>query len=134
MRRLLIALILTLFAAPAFAALPLADDTALNRLVADYDAYALSQNPIEAGHEGDRKALSCLPDVSPGQETLRKSAYEEFRARLNAIDPAGLSQEARLNRAFLAWTLDRRLQSLAFDEDRLPFNSDGGFDQDLNYL
>ncbi|MDB5434650.1 MAG: hypothetical protein JWR47_907, partial [Phenylobacterium sp.] len=60
MRRLLIAFILTLFAAPAFA-----DDTALNRLVADYDAYALSQNPIEAGHEGDRKALSRLPDVSP---------------------------------------------------------------------
>ncbi|MDB5428127.1 MAG: hypothetical protein JWR43_2102 [Phenylobacterium sp.] len=129
MRRLLTALIFTLFAAPA-----LADDTGLNRLVADYDGYALSQNPIEAGHEGDRKALSRLPDVSPGQETLRKSAYEEFRARLNAIDPAGLSEEARLNRAFLAWTLDRRLQSLAFDEDRLPFNSDGGFDQDLNYL
>jgi uncharacterized protein (DUF885 family) len=130
MRRLLIALILALVAAaPA-----LADDKALDRLVADYEAYALSQNPIEAGREGDRKALSRLPDVSSGQETLRKRAYEEFKGRLSAIDPAGLSEEAKLNRAFLAWTLDRRIQSIAFDEDRMPFNSDGGFDQDLNYV
>src|SRR5450432_2944968 len=129
MRRLLIALILAFLAAgPA-----LADDGALGKLVADYEAYALSQDPIEAGHEGDRAALSRLPDVSPGQDVLRKSAFEAFKARLAAIDPAGLSEEARLNRAFLAWTLDRRITSLEFDEARLPFNSDGGFDQELNY-
>lgn len=130
MRRLLIALILTLFtAAPA-----LADDAPLNRLVADYEAYALSQNPIEAGREGDGKALSRLPDVTPGQDALRRRAYEAFLARLNAIVPASLSDEAKLNRSFLAWTLDRRIQSIAFDEARMPFNSDGGFDQELDYL
>lgn len=129
MRRLLIALFLALAAAaPAWA-----DDGPLNRLVADFEAYSLSQNPIEAGREGDREALSRLPDVSPGQEALRKRSYEAFQARLNAIDPAGLSEEAKLNRAFLAWTLDRRIQSIAFDENRMPFNSDGGFDQELNY-
>lgn len=130
MRRLLIALFLTLFAAaPAWA-----DDTALNRLVADYEAYALSQNPIEAGREGDRKALWRLPDVSPGQDALRRSAYEEFLGRLKAIDPAGLSDEAKLNRSFLAWTLDRRVQNIALDESRMPFNSDAGFDQELDYV
>jgi uncharacterized protein (DUF885 family) len=130
MRRLLIAFALAFFAAaPA-----LADDAPLNRLVADYEAYSLSQNPIAAGREGDRAALSRLPDVTPAAEAARKAAYRAFLARLNAIAPAGLSEDAKLNRAFLAWTLDRRVQSIGFDEDRMPFNSDGGFDQELSYL
>lgn len=129
MRRLLIALVLTLTPGPV-----LADDQALDRLVADYETYALSQDPVTAGREGDRKALARLPDISPGADVLRRSAFEEFKARLAGIDPAGLSAEARLNRDFLAWTLDRRLQSLSFDEARWAFNSDSGFDQDLSYL
>ena len=130
MRRLLIALALLFTAAgPAFA-----DDAPLNRLVADFEAYSLSQDPIEAGHEGDRAALSRLPDVTPANQARRKTAYEAFKARLGAIDPKGLSEEARLNRAFLAWTLEDRLQVIAFDEARMPFNSDGGFDQRLSYL
>ena len=129
MRRLLIALALLFAATPA-----LADDKPLNDLVADYEAYALGQDPIQAGREGDRKALARLPDVSVGQDALRRSFYEEYRQRLQAIDPAGLSTEARLNRQFLAWTLDRRIASIGFDEARMPFNSDSGFDQDLGYI
>ena len=131
MRRLLIAfaLLCAAVASPA-----LADDKALNQLVADYESYALGQDPIQAGHEGDRKALAKLPDVSVGADALRKSFFEEFKDRLTAIDPAGLSPEAKLNRQFLAWTLDRRIQSIVFDEARMPFNSDSGFDQDLGYL
>jgi len=134
MRRLLIAFVLALFAAPVAAGPARADDAPLNRLVADYEAYALSQSPIQAGREGDRAALSRLPDVTPAASARRKAAYQAFQARLAAIAPGGLSEEARLNRSFLAWTLDRRIQSIAFDEDRMPFNSDGGFDQDLNYV
>ena len=128
MRRLLLALVLLLIAGPAFA-----EDAPLNRLVADYEAFDLSQDPFAAAHEGDRAALSRLPDVTPAADALRKRAFEGFQARLSAIDPAGLSTEARLNRDFLAWTLDRRLKSLGFDEARLPFNSDSGFDEDLDY-
>ena len=134
MRRLLIALALLFAAALTSAGPALADDAALNALVADYESYALAQDPITAGREGDQKALARLPDVSPGADVLRKSSLEEFKARLVAIAPAGLSPAAKLNRDFLDWTLDRRLQSLAFDEARLPFNSDGGFDQDMSYL
>jgi len=124
-----IALALSVAAGPARA-----DDTSLNQLVADYEAYALSQDPVQAGHEGDRKALAKLPDVSVGADSLRKSFYEEFKARLAAIDPKDLSTEARLNRDFLAWTLDRRIKAIAFDEARMPFNSDEGFDDEMNYL
>jgi len=128
MRRLLIALAFLFAAAPA-----LADDKPLNDLVADYEAYALSQDPIQAGHEGDVKAQARLRDVSPGADALRRSFYEEFKQRLDAIPAAGLSTDAKLNRAFLAWTLDRRIKSIGFDEARMPFNSDSGFDQDLGY-
>ncbi|MDO8802767.1 DUF885 family protein [Phenylobacterium sp.] len=129
MRRLLLALALLLFAGPA-----LADDKPLNTLVADYEAYALADDPITAGGEGDRAALSRLPDVSPTADAARTKALKTFQARLATIDVTGLSEDARLNRAFLAWTLDRQMRSLAFDEARMPFNSDGGFHATLGYL
>jgi len=129
MRHILIISALLSFALPA-----LADDAVLNVIVADYETYALSQDPIASGREGDRKALSRLTDVSAGADLLRRSRYEELAAQLSAIDPAGLSREARLNRDFLAWTLDRQLQSLTFDEARMPFNSDSGFDQQMSYV
>ena len=119
MRRLLLALAMLLLAGPA-----LADDMPLDRLVAEYEAYALADDPITAGGEGDRAALSRLPDVTPAADAARTKALKAFQARLAAIDDAGLSQDARLNRAFLAWTLDRQVRSLAFDEARMPFNSD----------
>lgn len=129
MRRLLFALALVLMARPA-----LADDRPLNRLVGDYETWALAEDPFTAGREGDRAALARLPDVTPAADARRKAALLGFRARLEAIAPKGLSSEARLNRDFLAWTLDRRLKSLSFDEARLPFNSDGGFDNELDYF
>ena len=134
MRRLFAAFTLAFAVGLAAPGMAFADDAALNALVADYDAYALSQDPIGAGREGDRAALAKLPDPSSGADVLRRSNFEEFKARLAAIDPAGLSTAARLNRDFLAWTLERRLRSIAFDEARMPFNSDSGFDQDMGYV
>src|SRR3954451_14576371 len=117
MRRLLtvFALLAALAASPLLSGPARADDKPLNDLVADYEAYALGQDPIQAGREGDRKALAKMPDVSVGADALRRSFYEEFKGRLDAIDPAGLSPEAGLNRKFLAWTLDRRIKSIGFD-------------------
>lgn len=129
MRGLLVAIALVVLAGPA-----LADDASLNRLVADYEAWSLRDDPFTAGREGDRAALSRLPDVTPAADAARKRALEAFRARLQAIPARGLPDEAALNRDFLAWTLNRRLASLAFDEARLPFNSDSGFDEDLGYF
>jgi uncharacterized protein (DUF885 family) len=129
MRRLLLVLALVFMARPA-----LADDRPLTALVADYEAWALADDPFTAGREGDKAALSRLPDPTPAADAARKRALEAYRGRLEAIAPAGLSGEAQLNRDFLRWTLERRLKSLSFDEARLPFNSDGGFDEELNYF
>ena len=129
MRPALLALICLFVAAPA-----LADDRAVSRVVADYEAYLLKDDPYSAGQLGDQAALGRLPDVTPAADRARAVALGAFRAKLAAIPAAGLSDEARLNRDFLTWTLDRQLSSLAFDEARMPFNSDGGFHQTLNYV
>jgi uncharacterized protein (DUF885 family) len=129
MRAALLALSLALAATPA-----LADDATLNRLVADYETFILTQDPIEAGRQGERAALSRLPDPRPQADAARARALQGFKSRLAAIAPGELSDEARLNRDFLVWIVDRRLQSLAFDEARMPFNSDGGFDWTMSYL
>ena len=126
MRSLLIVLALVFSAGPA-----LAEDTPLGALVADYTAYAMGQDPITAGRAGDKKALARMPDVSPGADVLRKSFLEEFKERLTAIDPAGLSPEDRQRRDALDRTLTDRLKSLGADEARLPFDKDSGFDMQV---
>ncbi len=134
MRRLPIVLALLFAALFGFAAPALADDKPLIDLVADYQSYALSQDPIAAGRAGDIKAKGKLPDVSPGPDVLRKSFLEEFRDRLKAIDPAGLSPEAKASAQALGQTLDRRLMGLVADESRLVFDATSGFDLTMNEL
>lgn len=129
MRLAPLALAFALGATPA-----IADDAALARLIADYERYSLAQDPIEAGQQGDRQALSRLPDHSPAADAARAAALKTFAAQARAIAPGSLSDDGRINREFLSWTLDRRLQSLAFDEARMPFSSDGGFHWTLGYL
>ena len=129
MRLLLLVVVLLGLSRPA-----LADDRALNAVVAAYEAYALGDDPVEAGHQGDRAALARLGDVTPAADAKRIKALVGFKGQLAKIKRAGLSTEARLNADFLAWTLERQLSSLSFDEARMPFNSDGGFNQTMGYL
>ena len=109
-----------------------ADSPALTRLISDYEAWSLSDDPFDAGREGDRAALERLPDPSPAADARRRTALVAFRDRLQALPGPGGDATDRLNRDFLGWTLDRRIASLDFDEARMPFNSDGGFDQTLS--
>lgn len=127
MRAVSLALVLALAAGPA-----LADDASLKKLIADYEAFWLADDPIEAGRQGDRAALSKLPDVTPQADAARVKALTGLKTRIAA--EGGLSAEGEINRQFLAWTVDRRLESLAFDEARMPFSSDGGFHWTMGYL
>jgi uncharacterized protein (DUF885 family) len=129
MRLAPLALILALGATPAFA-----DDAALNRLIVDYEAYVLAQDPVLAASQGDRAALSRLPDTSPQANAARTRSLKSFKSQIAAIAPAELSDDGKLNREFLDWAVERQLQRLAFDEARMPFSSDGGFDWTMGYL
>ena len=121
--------LLAAIAGPARAASP-----GLDALIADYEAWSLGDDPFEAGRRGDWEALARLPDPSPAADARRKAALSAFRDRLARLPAAGLAAEDALNRDFLDWTLSRRLDSLGFDEARMPFSSDGGFDQTLGYV
>lgn len=106
----------------------------LDALVSDYEAWNLAQSPISAGQNGDRAALSKLPDVTPAAEAARKAALEGFRTRLEAIPVASLDEADRLNRAFLARIIGDQLIAIGFDTGRFAFSSDDGFHTLMPYL
>jgi uncharacterized protein (DUF885 family) len=95
--------------------------------VRDFELYERANDPISAGFEGDRAALARLPDPSPAADARRKAALEGFRARLAAIDARALSAETALDREFLSRIVASRLESLRYDEARIPFRNDSGF-------
>ncbi|MEA1674307.1 DUF885 domain-containing protein [Nitrospirillum sp. BR 11163] len=95
----------------------------LGPLVADYDA--LLQGRKEDGR--------CLPDVRPEAAEERRRRMAAFVQRLGAVDPAGLAPADRLTYRFMRWDAEDRLAGMAFDQDRMPFNSDSGFYATLTY-
>lgn len=107
---------------------------ALAAVLADYEAFERSQNPISAGLEGDVDALSDLPDISRQAELARADTLRGFAARLETIDPAGLNEEDRLNHAFLSSVVDMAIERVQFDGGRLAFDSEGGPGQWVGYL
>jgi uncharacterized protein (DUF885 family) len=101
--------------------------SAFASVVRDFELYERANDPISAGFEGDRAALARLPDPSPAADARRKAALEGFRARLAAIDARALSAETALDREFLSRIVASRLESLRYDEARIPFRNDSGF-------
>ncbi|HYD27888.1 DUF885 domain-containing protein [Brevundimonas sp.] len=137
------AALLAAAAAPALAGAPAqtpppavknADHPALAAILADYEAYLRANDPISAGMEGDREALSRLPDVSRAFELAQEPVLKGFADRLAAIDPASLGDDDRLNHAFLGWVLQRARARIPLDTDRIgAFNSEGGPGQSMAY-
>lgn len=111
-----------------------ADDPALAAILADYEAYLRANDPISAGMEGDKAALSRLPDVSRAHEVAQEPVLKGFADRLAAIDPVTLSDDDRLNHAFLGWVLERSRARIPLDTGRLAFNSEGGPGQSMAYI
>ena len=123
--------------AGALAGAPLAfaqGSPALQSVITDFEAYERRENPIAAGQEGDRAALSRLPETTPAANARRRAALEAFRGRLAAIPAAALTGEDRTNHAFLSRIMAEGLESLTFDTDRLAIDFEGGPGQQLAYL
>jgi hypothetical protein len=89
-----------------------AEDPALARVLADYEAYLREVDPVSAGMEGDKAAMSRLPDGSRAFEVAQEPALKAFADRLAAIDAARLSPTDALNHAFMAmWCSVRATES-----------------------
>ena len=124
-RLLRAAAVASLLAAPAIAAAA-PPSAGLKAVIAAFDRYQRDVDPIAAGLEGDRAALSRWPDDSPKAIAARKAALISIQRRLALVKPAGLAPEERLNRDFLARIVRDQLEGLAFDQEREPFSTDNG--------
>jgi uncharacterized protein (DUF885 family) len=99
----------------------------LTALIADYEKYTLSQDPVLAARYGDREALKRWPDNSPTAVAARKKALEGFKARVAGLKSADLPPDSALNVAILGQQIDRSLDIISFDEARFSFTADDGF-------
>ena len=130
-----IALAVLVLLVPARALAGPAEEQALAALVRDYEILMIGDDPVSAGRDGDRAALARLPDVSPAADAVRRTALIDLQQRLRDIEAGGLSDDGRLNHAFLARLIEDRLQGLALDEARLSaVSSDFGFHTLAGYL
>ncbi|HVL66726.1 MAG TPA: DUF885 family protein [Vicinamibacterales bacterium] len=102
-------------------------------IVADWERFERTEDPFTAGAEGDRQALSRLPDITPAGDARRLAALKSFKARLDALDTGALAPEEAFNRAFLAREVDERIERASFDPARLAFTNEGGQGALLGY-
>jgi uncharacterized protein (DUF885 family) len=104
-----------------------AADPALARVLADYEAYLRQVDPVSAGMEGDKAAMSRLPDGSRAFEVAQEPMLKVFADRLAAIDATQLSPADALNHAFMTYVVQRSRDGIRLDTGRLDaFNSEGG--------
>jgi len=120
--------------APAPVAASAEQTAAWNRIVADWETFARAEDPISAGQEGDRAALSRLPEVTPEADARRAAAMKAFQARLAAVDPKQLAPEDAFNHAFLSRVIAESLEGVQYDSSRLAFDSEGGAGSWAGYL
>ena len=112
-----------------------AQDPTLAAVLTDYEAYLRAVDPINAGMEGDRGALSRLPDASRAFELAQEPVLKGFADRLARIDTRGLGEDDRLNHTFLTYVLQRARDRIPLDTSRIDaFNSEGGPGQNLAYV
>jgi len=112
-----------------------APNSALASVLADYETYLRSVDPVSAGMEGDRTALSRLPDAARAFEVAQEPVLRGFADRLAAIDPASLTEDERLNHAFMAYVVKRSRDRIPLDTGRIDaFSSEGGPGQGMGYI
>jgi uncharacterized protein (DUF885 family) len=110
----------------------------LDRLIIDFEANALINNPISAGEKGDRAALRRLPDISEAAQMSSRQRIEALDRRHTALrrspEFSGLNEAQRLNYEMMGFLLDQRKRLLPFDESRIPFVNDSGFFNEMSYV
>lgn len=83
-------------------------------------------NPLAATYNGDHRFDDRVGDPSDAAHARRVEQLRVTRAALEAIDPAGLSEQDRLDREVLAYTVDDRLAGERFRGHLIPFTQQEG--------
>lgn len=119
------------FAALVVSAVSAAPSDTLTSLVARYEALGAADEDPDSG--GSNESRWRLPDVSPAADAERLAKLNAISSALSSMDTKGLSDEETLTRDLLAWTVKDRIEAAGYDESRMPFSSDGGFDVMMLY-
>ena len=110
-------------AAPA-AATPYAD---LATVIADHWQWALTNDPMLATEVGDHRGDGKLPDASLAAADRAAATEAAFIARLDRIDPAGLSAADRVNRGVLRRMLADDVAGNAFGQRAITLTTYSGW-------
>ena len=120
--------LLSPFEARAQAAKPARSPSAtLKEVLSDYEQYIKAIDPIAAGQRGDLGALARWPDNSPEAIAENQRLLKAMQTQLATLGDARLSDEEALNRDLLRERMELDVAGLAFDEERIPFNTGDGF-------
>ena len=101
-----------------------AEDSALEKIIAEESAIELQTDPTER---------PGWPDVSKPAEVRRTAALKALQVRLSTLPPSPAGSEDALTRRLLEWRLAMRIEAARFDEARIPFNNRDGFFNTGNY-
>ena len=138
---LLLALALPAAASPASppAAAPAAASDADARFQAIYEKeWAWRQEQSGGGDEdsaaGEGNLNPRLPDVSAAAQQARLQVWDGVLAQLDALDPARLSEQNRINLAVYRAQVRNLAEETRLRGYEMPFNSDSSFWANLNFM
>ncbi len=98
-----------------------ADD--LKSVIADHWAWSLSVDPLLATNTGSHVGDGKLPDPSLAEADREAAAESGFIKRLDAIDPVGLDDAGRVNRAVLRRMLADDVAANGFGQRAVTFTT-----------
>lgn len=105
----------------------LADDVALDALMAEYWSHYLERYPVAATRVGINDYNDRFANVTPASQAAYRETEEAFRRRLRDIDADTLSAGGRVNARVFAWVLDDSIDAGKLGLYRIPFNTFSGF-------
>ncbi|MDT8439049.1 MAG: DUF885 domain-containing protein [Wenzhouxiangellaceae bacterium] len=100
---------------------------AFDRLVADYEAQQLADNPLRAVRHGDLEAAARWPDRSFEAVERGRQQARTFFERLQNVDADALDGARADSYAVLHYLLQTELKLAPFAPERMPFVNDSGF-------
>ena len=102
-------------------------DERLGELADAFYDYRLEQFGLTESANGGTEQGAHLPSVTAAAHRERAKRYADFLARLDAIDRAKLTENARTNALVLRTLLEAEIGDARFAEWEMPFDSDSNF-------
>ncbi|MFN2387517.1 MAG: DUF885 family protein [Thermoanaerobaculia bacterium] len=106
----------------------------LHALIDEEWEFRLREDPLFATSTGDHRYDDRLPSVTLADEARRAGFRRSLFERLEAIDPAALSDTDRVSHAMFRWELGDAIQGFEQNRHLLPLTSDSGFHTELARL